>query len=150
MWDKIVEYLFHILVLIGIYVILSVSLSLVAGQIGILSITHAGFYGIGAYTSALLTVDLGCPFWLGILVGMGLAVAISFLVALPSLRLREDYFVIATFGCQIILFSIFNNWIVLTHGPLGISGIPQPSIFGWVLRSPLDFVGLIGISDFSR
>lgn len=139
------EYLFHILILSSIYTVLSVSLSLVAGHIGILSVAHAGFYGIGAYTSALLTIHLGCPFGLGVLLGMMIAALVSLIVSIPSLRLHEDYFVIATFGFQIILFSIFNNWVDLTRGPLGIFGIPQPSILSWKVRSDIDFLILAAI-----
>jgi branched-chain amino acid transport system permease protein len=73
---------------------------------------------------------------------MGVAVLISFIVSFPSLRLHDDYFVIATFGFQMILFSIFNNWMDLTRGPLGIPGIPQPIIFGWHVTSHLDFLVL--------
>ncbi len=139
------EYLFHILILSSIYTVLSVSLSLVAGHIGILSVAHAGFYGIGAYTSALLTIHLGCPFGLGVLLGMMIAALVSLIVSIPSLRLHEDYFVIATFGFQIILFSIFNNWVDLTRGPLGIFGIPQPSILSWKVGSDIDFLILAAI-----
>lgn len=136
------EYLFHILVLIGIYTILAVSLDLLAGHTGLLSIAHAAFYGLGAYTSALLAVHFGTPFLVGVLTGMAVAVLISLVVSLPSLRLYDDYFVIATFGFQMILFSIFNNWMDLTRGPLGIPGIPQPEIFGWTVQSHVGFVVL--------
>lgn len=134
------DYLFHIVILSGIYTVLSVSLSLILGHIGILSVAHAGFYGIGAYSSALLTINLGCPFWLGVLLGMVIAVLVSLMVSIPSLRLHGDYFVIATFGFQIIIFSIFNNWLDLTRGPLGIFGIPQPSILSWKVNSDIDFL----------
>ena len=134
------EYLFHILILSNIYTVLSVSLSLVAGHIGILSVAHAGFYGIGAYTSALLTIHLACPWGLGVVLGMMIAAVVSLMVSIPSLRLHEDYFVIATFGFQIILFSIFNNWVDLTRGPLGIFGIPQPSILSWKVASDINFL----------
>lgn len=139
------EYILHVLVLVGLYVTLSVSLEILAGQTGLLSIAHAAFYGLGAYTSALLAVRLGAPFPLGVLVGMGIAALVSLVVSLPSLRLHDDYFVIATFGFQIILFSILNNWIDLTRGPLGIPGIPQPSIFGWAIRSQVGFVILAAV-----
>ena len=75
----------------------------------------------------------------GVLAGMIVAVLISFVVSLPSLRLHDDYFIIATFGFQMILFSIFNNWMELTHGPLGVPGIPQPVIFGWHVESHAEF-----------
>ena len=140
------EYLFHVLIVLGVYTVLSVSLSLVAGQIGILSVAHAGFYGIGAYTSALLTrTELGCPFWLAVWLGMLLAAAVSLLVSIPSLRLHEDYFVIATFGFQVIIFSLFNNWVDLTRGPLGIFGIPPPSMGKWQVSSAGEFFLLAAI-----
>ena len=139
------EYLLHILVLIGIYTILAVSLDLLAGHAGLLSIAHAAFYGLGAYTSALLAVHTGAPFLVGILVGMAVATLVSLVVSLPSLRLHDDYFVIATFGFQMILFSVFNNWIDLTRGPLGIPGIPQPSIFGWAIQSHVGFAVLAAL-----
>jgi branched-chain amino acid transport system permease protein len=136
------EYLLHILVLIGIYSTLALSLDLLAGHTGLLSIAQAAFYGLGAYTSALLAVELGAPFLIGVLAGMGVAALVSLVVSIPSLRLHDDYFVIATFGFQIILFSILNNWIDLTRGPLGIPGIPQPAVIGWTIRSPGGFVVL--------
>jgi len=134
------EYLLHVLILAAIYTAIAASLDLLAGRTGLLSIAHAAFYGIGAYTSALLAVRLGVPFIVGVLAGMVVATLISFLVSLPSLRLHDDYFVIATFGFQMILFSIFNNWMDLTRGPLGIPGIPQPVIFGWHVDSHSEFL----------
>lgn len=139
------EYFLHILVLIGIYTILAVSLDLLAGHTGLLSIAHAAFYGLGAYTSALLAVHTGAPFLVGIVVGMAVAALVSLVVSLPSLRLHDDYFVIATFGFQMILFSVFNNWMDVTRGPLGIPGIPQPSFFGWILQSHIGFVVLAAL-----
>jgi branched-chain amino acid transport system permease protein len=136
------EYLLHVLTLCAIYTVLAVSLDLLAGHTGLLSLAHAAFYGLGAYTSALLAVHRGVPFLIGILIGMMVAAAVSFVVSLPSLRLHDDYFVIATFGFQIILFSIFNNWIDVTRGPLGIPGITQPVVFGWAIRSHVGFVVL--------
>lgn len=158
------DYLFHILVLIGIYSVLTVSLDLVAGRTGLLSLAHGAFYGIGAYTSALLGLHWGWPFLLTVPVGIVLAAAVSLTVSLPSLRLHGDYFVIATLGFQMILFSLFNNWMRLTRGPLGIPGIPQPVILGWEVNSTLEFailavafailaylvVGLIATSPLGR
>lgn len=134
------DYILHILVVLTIYTILSVSLDLVAGHTGLLSISQAAFFGLGAYTSALLAVRFGMPFLAGVLAGMIVATLVSFIVSLPSLRLRDDYFVIATFGFQMILFSVFNNWVNLTRGPMGIPGIPKPIIFGWHVTSRLDFL----------
>ncbi|MCK6483021.1 MAG: branched-chain amino acid ABC transporter permease [Phycisphaerae bacterium] len=123
-------YLLHILIITAIYVILAVSLDLLAGHAGLLSVAQAAFYGLGAYTSALLTVKMGATFLVGIITGMLLATVLSLLVSLPSLRLSDDYFVIASFAFQMIVFSILNNWGALTGGPTGIPGIPAPGVFG--------------------
>jgi branched-chain amino acid transport system permease protein len=134
------DYLLHITILAAIFTILAVSLDLLAGQTGLLSMSHAAFYGLGAYTSALLATHWSGGFLIGVPAGMLVAAAVSFVVSLPSLRLHDDYFVIATFGFQMILFSIFNNWMELTRGPLGIPGIPQPVIFGWHVNTHLEFL----------
>ena len=138
-------FLFHILILVCLYAVLAVSLDLIVGRLACLSICQAGFFGLGAYTSALLAVHFpwlpfGC--FMGAAAGVGMAFAVSFIISLPSLRLHDDYFVIATFGFQVIIFSIFNNWTGLTRGPLGIPGIPQPVIFGWHVDTHLEFLAL--------
>ncbi len=134
------DYLLHVFLMIGIFAILAISLDLVAGHTGLLSISHAAFCGIGAYSSALLTVSFGIPFFGGVIIGAVIAASVSFLISLPSLRMHGDYFVIATFGFQVIFFGIFNNWMAVTHGPLAIPGIPRPSIFGLTIRSQVGFV----------
>ncbi len=134
------DYLPHILILISIFAVLSVSLDLLAGHTGLLSIASAAFYGLGAYTSALLAVRLGAPFLVGLLAAMLLAAVVSLIISVPSLRLHDDYFVIATFGFQMIACAILNNWMALTRGPLGIPGIPPPVIFGWPVDSHLKFL----------
>jgi len=129
------EYLLHILILICIYSILSISLDLLVGHTGVLSITQAGFFGVGAYTSALLSVTFGISFLPSVLIAAVAAGCLSLLISLPSMRLHEDYFVIATFAFQLILFSLFNNWIALTRGPFGITAISRPIVFGWTIQS---------------
>ncbi|RJP65220.1 MAG: branched-chain amino acid ABC transporter permease [Ignavibacteriales bacterium] len=136
------EYLLHILILIGIYTILSLSLNLLVGYTGILSIAHAAFYGIGAYIAALLALKLQTPFLLNIILAVAGTSIFGLLVGFPSLRLRDDYFVIATFAFQIITFSILNNLVDFTGGPLGLPGIPQPVIFGYEINSHQEFLAL--------
>ena len=137
-------YLLHILIFINIYIIIAISLNLIAGYTGILSIAHAGFYGVGAYVSALMAVHFGTPFVLNLIFAMLFAGLVSAIVAIPSLRIHDDYLVIATFGFQMILFSIFNNWVSVTRGSLGIPGIPQPNLFGWQVSSHWEFLVLTG------
>lgn len=134
------DYLLQIIFLVCIYSVLAVSLDLLAGQTGLLSLAHAAFYSLGAYTSALLTLYLGAPFFVGVLAGMTVAALVSFLVSLPSLRLHQDYFVIATFGFQMIISTVLKNWIHVTGGQRGISGIPVPLFFGLSIQSRAAFV----------
>jgi len=140
------EYLLHILILIGIYAILSVSLNLIAGYTGLISIAHAAFYGVGAYVAALMALNLHSPFLVNIVCAVILSGLLGALVGIPSLRIRDDYFVIATFAFQVITFSILNNWVSFTGGPMGLPGIPQPTIFGLTVSSHLGFLLLVGFS----
>jgi branched-chain amino acid transport system permease protein len=139
------EYLLHILILICIYSILSVSLNLLIGYTGILSVTHAAFYGIGAYVAALLALRFESPFLLNIVLAVIAAVILGAIVGIPSLRIKDDYFIIATFAFQIIVFSVLNNLVDFTGGPLGLPGIPQPLIFGLEISSHISFLILSGI-----
>jgi branched-chain amino acid transport system permease protein len=123
------DYLLHIAVLCGIYVILSISLNLAVGFTGLFNIGHAAFYGIGAYTSALLTLA-GVPWWIALIASAIMAGLFGFMVGVPCLRLRGDYLAIATLGFGEIIRAVMKNWTGLTRGPLGLPGIPKPSLFG--------------------
>ena len=138
------EYLLHILIIICIYIILSTSLNLLVGYTGILSIAHAAFYGVGAYVAALMALRLETPFLVNLILAIVAAGVFGAIVGIPSLRLKDDYFVIATFAFQIIIFSVLNNLINFTGGPLGLPGIPQPDIFGYQITTHLEFLILSG------
>jgi branched-chain amino acid transport system permease protein len=140
-------YVLHIFILTSIYIILSLSLDLIAGQAGLLSLSHAGFYGIGAYTSSLATLHLGTSFTTGLLIAIFLSGTSSLLISLPSLRLHDDYFVISTFGFQVILFNIFNN-LEITGGPLGITNIPSPEILGLIIDTKTHFLLVYSVFAF--
>jgi branched-chain amino acid transport system permease protein len=134
------QYLANIGILIGIYTILATSLNLVVGYLGMLSLAHASFYGIGAYTMALMATHLSTPFWVNCFGAMLLSGLLGLIVGIPALKTRGDYFAIATFGLQVITFNILNNWIDVTRGPMGITGIPKPSLFGLQITNPLSFL----------
>ncbi len=134
------EYLLHILILILFYVILSQSLTLTAGYSGLISLAHAGFYGIGAYTSAILSVNYGLPFLITLPVAMLLSGIVAVFVSVIALRTVDDYFIIITLGIQVVAFSIMNNWIDLTNGPYGITGINSVSVFGFVFDTKISFL----------
>jgi branched-chain amino acid transport system permease protein len=139
-----VDYLLRIGVLVEIYAVLAVSLDLIAGHTGQVSLAHAAFYGIGAYTSAIMTIHLGVPFGCALLLSFVTAGLTSFIISLPALRLLGDYFVMATFGFQMVVFSVLNNWSSVTNGPLGIAGIPEPTILGVQVDSSAKFFVLAG------
>lgn len=134
------EYVVHLFILICFYTMLSQSLNLSAGFGGLISLTHAGFYGVGAYTTAILSTFYGVSFWAGIPLAMLISGFIAFIVSLIALRTVDDYFIICTLGIQVILFSIMNNWMELTRGSLGIPGIPSIQLFGFSVVSKISFL----------
>ncbi len=135
-------YLLHVAVLVGIFAIVAVALDLVAGYLGLLSLAHAAFFGIGAYAVAILTTRFGWSFLTALLVGVLLAALLALAVGLAALRTRGDYFMVVTFAVQVVAFNVMNNWQGLTGGPLGIAGVPRPSVFGAPLRSETGFLVL--------
>lgn len=129
------DYIFYILILVDIFIILAVSLNLLMGFTGLISMAHAGFMAIGAYATTLLLVRLGVNFLLTIPVGIAVAAVVSALIAFPSLRVKGEHYIIASFGLQIILYSIMLNWVSLTNGPFGFSGIPRPTLGGYTFAT---------------
>lgn len=126
-------YLQHLLVASVINGILAVSLGIVIGFLGELSLAHGAFYGIGAYTSALLAKNFGVPFFLALPAGTLGAALTGFLIGIPALRLSGHYFAIATLGFQGIVILLITNLVEITRGPMGLSGIPAPggiNLFG--------------------
>lgn len=134
------EYLLHLLILVGIYVMLSQTLSLTAGFGGMISLAHAGFYGMGAYTAALLAINFQLPFLLVLPLAMLLSGLLALVVSAIALRTIDDYFIICTLGIQVIVFSLMNNLMSLTNGPMGIPGIPTASILGFEFNSKISFL----------
>lgn len=134
------EYILHILIVIGIYVMLAQSLCLSAGFGGFISLAHAGFYGIGAYTTAILSVEYQMSFGMILLVALVLCGIIALMIAAIALRTIDDYFIICTLGIQVIVFSIMNNWMSVTNGPLGISGIHTLTIFSVPIDNKISYL----------
>lgn len=118
------RYFMHIVVMTGIFTILALSWNLLAGYTGQLNLGHAAFFGIGAYTSALVAMKLGISPWIGLFVGGLVASFFGFLLGFPSLRLSGPYLAITTIGFAEILRLVAVNWVDLTRGSLGLSGVP--------------------------
>jgi branched-chain amino acid transport system permease protein len=147
------EYLIHILIIAGIYAILSLSLNLIVGYTGLAALGHIAFAAVGAYASSLLALNLGVSPWIGLLIGAMFAALLGAIVAYPALRLKGDYLALATFGLGVIVYSIAKNWVSLTRGPMGLPGIPSFTLFGfkfnnvWIyLCLVLVFVGITYIA----
>lgn len=118
-------YLPHLFIITGIFVILSLSLNLILGYLGKPALGHAAFFAIGAYTSSLLALSFGISPWIGLFVGASFAAVSGGVIGYLTFHLKEDYFALATFGFGLIIYSVINNWVEVTRGPMGLPGIPQ-------------------------
>jgi branched-chain amino acid transport system permease protein len=124
------DYLIHILTFVSIYVILALSLNLVVGYTGLLSIAQAGFFCIGAYTTAILVTMFHFNFFLTLPCALLISALVAFLLGLVLSKFRDDYYMLATMGFTVIVYEIVVNWASLTGGPLGIPAISRPTFFG--------------------
>ena len=116
--------------MLNIYVLLVLSANLPVGLANLLSICQAAFYGIGAYFSAYFLMQFNLPFIVVALVVMGLTGLCSLIVSFASVKLKGDYFVLATLAFQMIVFTILYNWTDVTRGPYGVPGIPSIKLLG--------------------
>lgn len=132
-------YFIHLLILIGIYLILAISLQISIGFTGMLNLGHIAFYAIGAYASALLMLN-DFPFWLAFLFAGILAMVFGYILSLPIKKLKGDYLALATMGFSFVIYAVLLNWTELTRGPLGIPGISKPSLFGINFSSNFAFL----------
>lgn len=129
------SYLLHILIIGTLFFLLAASLNLISGYAGILSIAHAAFYGVGAYTAALIAPYTGGAFSVELVLCLGCGVILGVLVSLPALQMEGDELVVATFAFQVCCTSILRNWTEVTNGPSGIAGIPPLQIADWPISS---------------
>jgi branched-chain amino acid transport system permease protein len=120
------NYPLHAIIIALIFLLPAHGLNLLLGYTGLLSLAQAAFFGVGAYTSALLAVHFGTPYYVNFLAAGLMAGALALPLGIPALRLRATSFVMCTLGFVIIGQAIAKNWISLTRGDMGLSGIPQP------------------------
>ncbi len=113
-----------------IYVLATLGLNLITGYTGQYNLAHAGFMAVGAYTVGILTVDYQVPFWIAFALSGPVAAALGFFIGIVSLRLKGHYFSIFTLCVGYILFLVIEKWEGLTHGTVGIIGIPAPAAIG--------------------
>jgi branched-chain amino acid transport system permease protein len=121
-------YHLHTLIMAGIFAVLALSLNLLLGYTGQLSLGHAAFFGIGAYASALLTVKLEWSAWIGLLAAVLLPALTGWGIGRLALKLRGAYFVLLTISFAGVVSLVSVNWMDLTNGPLGIPGVPALAV----------------------
>ncbi len=136
-------YILRTSIIVLLYIVLALSLNFVLGFAGQLSMGHAAFYAVGAYTTALLTVNLKVSFWLAFAASAVIAGLFGLLLGIPTLRLKGDYLAITTIGFGEILRLVLINWTSFTRGPAGIPGIPSPKLFGLTINSNTGYFYLI-------
>ena len=134
------EYILNLGILFCIYSILALSINMVVGMAGLLSLAQVAFYGIGAYATALCMTELGMGFFPTILVGVAINVVIAYIVGKLLSRFKHDYYAIVSLGLSVIVFSVLLNWKDLTNGPLGVFGIGKPVLGSFVFSSNADFL----------
>jgi branched-chain amino acid transport system permease protein len=124
------RYYVDLATLVLTYIMLGWGLNVVVGLAGLLDLGYVAFYAVGAYSYALLAVDFGLGFWTCLPLAGILAAFWGVLLGFPVLRLRGDYLAIVTLAFGEIIRIVLNNWVSLTNGPNGITGIPRPTLFG--------------------
>ena len=146
-------YVITILITVAIYAILAHSLNIITGHAGQISLGHAAFFGIGAYTSALLYTEAGLPFWVSVPLAAIAAGIIGALLGIPCLRVRDDFLAITTMGINFVVEAVFL-YIPFFGGAMGIGGINLPDWFGREMSKPEYFIlilvvfGLLLLVDY--
>lgn len=141
------EYAVHLCVLCLIYSLLVTSFNISFGMGRLLNFSHVASYGVGAYASAILSVDYAWQFWACLLMSGLVCALFSLSLGFVSLRLTRDYFAIGSLAFSFLISALFINWKELTRGVLGIPGIPRPIFFNGMFADNIDF--LLGLALFT-
>jgi branched-chain amino acid transport system permease protein len=137
------RYYLNVMIFVGIHTLLVVGLNLLMGYAGQISLGHAAFFGLGAYTSGILTATYKLSPWPAMVLAVVLTVAVALMVGVPALKLSGYYLAMATLGFGIIVYICFKELVWLTGGPSGLVGIPKLSIGVKVLDEPATYYFLV-------
>lgn len=137
------DYQVRILNMVGLYILISLGLNIAMGYCGQINLAMGAFWGVGAYTAAILNVDLKWPFWFTLPAAMVVSAIIGVVVALPSLKVRSHYLAIVTLGLGEVINIILVNEEKITRGAIGIPGIKRPSLFGFTFNSEQKYYYLV-------
>ena len=137
------EYIVHIAIMLNIYIMLAMSTNITVGLANLFTLCQAAFYGIGAYIGTFLLLRMNLPIIAVAAIVMLSTGILSFLVSFASIKLKGDYFVLATLGFQMISYTVLYNWIAVTNGPYGISAIPKFRLMGlWGISGEYGYFAL--------
>lgn len=136
-------YYVHLGVMICLAAMLAISLNIVCGYTGFLSLGHAAFFAVGAYSEALLTTKMGWNFWAAVLMGGVLSLGFGVLLAVPAMKTRSHYFTVITLAFQFITSLVLINWTPVTGGNSGITNIARPSIVGFTFSTAAQYFYLM-------
>ena len=137
------SYYLNVLVFVGIYSLITIGLSLLMGYTGQISLGQAAFFGLGAYTSGVLSAKFGVSPWLALLAAIFVTGGIAFLIGAPALKLKGHYLAMATLAFGYIVFIVFNQASSLTGGPSGFGQIPRFRLGNFLLRSDVHYYYLV-------
>jgi branched-chain amino acid transport system permease protein len=129
------DYVFRVIIAVIINIPLALSQNLITGFTGQLTLGQAAFYGMGAYTSALLVLRLGVPWFAALLIAGLVTCVLGVLLSFPTLRVGSDYLTLMTIGFGQIFYIVALNWMDVTRGPMGIPGVPVPQIGPFVFNT---------------
>jgi len=136
-------YYIIVLVFVGIHSLLAMGLTLLLGFAGQLSLCQAAFFGMGAYTSGILATKFGINPWMAMISGVVLTGSIAFILGMPALKLRGHYLAMATLGFGEIINIVLKEWVSMTGGPSGLTGIPRLTLAGISLDTEVKYYFLI-------
>lgn len=138
------DYGVHLAILVSLCLIVAQSLNLTFGLGQLFNLAHVASYAVGAYATALLATDYGASFGMCLISSVVLSALFALLLGLISLRLSTDYFAIGTLAFSSVISALLVNWKSVTHGVLGVPGIPRPELFGIDFYDNSNFLALIG------
>ena len=129
------RYVLHVLIFTALFAALALSYDLVVGHVGSLSLAHPAFFGVGAYTAAILATAQRWPFAADVPAAALAAALVAAVVGVPLFRLAEHAFAVGTLGLALVASVVANNWVEVTRGPLCITGIPKPRLAGLAITT---------------
>lgn len=140
------DYFYSYLILAEIYVLLGLSTNLLVGVVGIFSVSQAAVFGVGAYIVSDFLLSGTLSFLPALVVAAVACIVLNVLLTLPSLRVSGDYFVVTSFGIQLLATAVFTNWTGGTGGANGLPGVPPPDLFGFPLEETRQILGFATVA----